>query len=109
METKKGTDRRAAMKKREEYVLASSITAFCLPFVYVIAFFFESAPYEPYDSIIFFASLMGGSFLGSIVGIISLLLHRSKRNKKIYILSLFPVFTLLISIIFDFISSYHMP
>lgn len=92
---------------REELVFGLSVSAFMIPFVCAILSFLETG--ESYNVMRFACFLMAGSFIGSILGIISLLMHRSMKNKKLYILSLFPVFLFLFFLISDFIFSFNKP
>lgn len=86
------------MKKiSEETVLALSIIACIFPFIYIFAPILENA--EPYNFLVFSAALMEGSIIGSIFGIISLICNRRIKSKKAYILSLVPIFILIIIII----------
>ena len=66
----------------KESVLALSVIACICPLIFVIACFFETV--EPYNYLQFVASLMMGSFVGSILGIISLIYNRSIKSIKIY-------------------------
>lgn len=84
-------------KNSEETVLALSVIACIFPFIYIFAPLLENA--EPYNFLVFSAALMEGSIIGSIFGIISLICNRRIKSKKVYILSLVPVFILLIFII----------
>lgn len=81
----------------EETVLALSVIAFIFPFIYIFAPFLENA--EPYNFLVFLSALLEGSIIGSIFGIISLICNRRVKSKKVYILSLVPIFILLIFII----------
>lgn len=81
----------------EETVLALSVIACIFPFIYIFAPFLENA--EPYNFLVFSAALMEGSIIGSIFGIISLICNRRIKSKKAYILSLVPIFILVIIII----------
>lgn len=92
---------------KEESVFALSIIACVFPVVFVIAAFFENA--EPYNCLVFLASLMEGAFAGSIFGIIALVCNRRAKSRKIFILSLIPVFTLLILIINSLSHFNNMP
>lgn len=91
----------------KETVLALSVIACIFPFIYIFEPLLENA--EPYNSLVFFSALMEGSIIGSIFGIISLICNRRIKSKKVYILSLVPIFTLLISIISDPIFFADMP
>ena len=91
----------------KETVLALSAIACIFPFIYIFQPFLENA--EPYNLSVFFSALMEGSIIGSIFGIISLICNRRIKSKKVYILSLVPIFTLLISLISDPIFFADMP
>lgn len=81
----------------EEAAFELSVLACCFPFLFVILSFFETG--EPYNLLIFSAFLMVGSFLGSVLGIILLFCNRRKKCKKVYILSMIPVFLFFVSMI----------
>lgn len=84
-------------EEMEEAAFELSVLACCFPFLFVILSFFETG--EPYNLLIFSAFLMVGSFLGSVLGIILLFCNRRKKSKKIYILSMIPVFLFFVSMI----------
>lgn len=89
-------------KSLEENDFAFSVIAFCLPFLFVAASFFDTA--EPYNFLVFGTYLMEGSILGSVLGIILRICNRNVKNIKTYVLSMMPVMTLILSIIADFIN-----
>lgn len=96
------------MKKySEESVLALSIIACIFPFLFIIAPFWEAA--EPYSFLVFMVSLLEGSFLGCLFGILSLILNRNLKSRKIYILSLIPVCMFFISILAAFLFPDNTP
>lgn len=92
-------------KHQEGFIFAFIIS--CFPFVFVTASFFSIV--EPYNFLVFVSSLMEGSFIGSILGIVLLFFYRGTKSIKVYILSLLPVFMFLISMLLDSIYSYNKP
>lgn len=91
----------------KESVFAISVIAAAFPFVFMVLSLFENA--EPYNDIVFGTYLMEGALVGSVFGIIALICNRRIRSIKIYLLSLVPVFALLVSLIGDYFISRNMP
>ncbi len=91
----------------KESVFAISVIAAAFPFVFMVLSLFENA--EPYNAIVFGTYLMEGALVGSVFGVISLLCNRRIKSKKIYILSLVPIFVLLVFAIVDYILFHDMP
>lgn len=91
----------------KESVFAISVIAAAFPFVFMVLSLFENA--EPYNVIVFGTYLMEGALVGSVFGVISLLCNRRIKSKKIYILSLVPIFVLLVFAIVDYILFHDMP
>lgn len=102
------------MKKDfNESAFALSIIASCFPFVTLLLFLLD--PNEPHDftgyRILFsiLLPLVEGSIIGSVFGVIAIIVNRRRKYKKVYILSLVPVFILILSVLIDSIYLYRMP